>query len=92
MSDFNTELATRLIRYAAIDSQSDDESPSSPSTATQFSMLTLLKAELEQIGAAGLASGVFPYWNIFGDGLRTRSVCCSRKVTQCARAGWFKPR
>jgi tripeptide aminopeptidase len=52
MSDFNTELATRLIRYAAIDSQSDDESPTSPSTATQFSMLTLLKAELEQIGAA----------------------------------------
>ncbi|MEI6096763.1 MAG: peptidase T [Alphaproteobacteria bacterium] len=52
MSDFDTELATRLIRYAAIDSQSDDESPTSPSTATQFSMLTLLKEELEQIGAA----------------------------------------
>ena len=52
MSNFTTELTDRLMRYAAIDSQSDDESPTSPSTAIQFTMLNLLKAELEQIGAS----------------------------------------
>ena len=52
MSDFHEELATRLTRYAAIDSQSDDEAPGSPSTAVQMSMLTLLRQELLDMGAA----------------------------------------
>ena len=34
MSDFDAELADRLIRYCAIDSQSDADSPTAPSTAT----------------------------------------------------------
>jgi len=48
---FNQELEDRLVRYAAIDSQSDEDSPSSPSTAVQFDMLNLLEAELMEIGA-----------------------------------------
>ena len=52
MSDFHTELETRLCRYAAIDSQSDADSPSAPSTACQYDILHLLKSELEEMGAA----------------------------------------
>lgn len=48
---FDQELEDRLTRYAAIDSQSDEDSPSSPSTAVQFGMLNLLEAELNEIGA-----------------------------------------
>ena len=33
------ELEARLLRYAAIDSQSDEDSPDQPSTAAQFDML-----------------------------------------------------
>ena len=52
MSDFNAELESRLCRYAVIDSQSDADSPSAPSTAIQLDVLRLLKTELEEIGAA----------------------------------------
>ncbi len=52
MTDFHAELESRLTRYAAIDSQSDDESAASPSTAIQFDILRLLEAELREIGAA----------------------------------------
>ncbi len=45
------ELEGRLMRYAAIDSQSDQDSPASPSTQTQFGMLTLLRDELLAMGA-----------------------------------------
>jgi len=45
------ELEDRLVRYAAIDSQSDADSPSSPSTEIQFGMLRLLEQELGEIGA-----------------------------------------
>lgn len=51
-NEFDLELEERLVRYAAIDSQSDAESPSTPSTLIQFDMLNLLKAELEDIGAS----------------------------------------
>ena len=52
MSDFDAELESRLTRYAALDSQSDPDSPTSPSTALQFTLLNLLKQELTDIGAA----------------------------------------
>lgn len=52
MTDFHAELETRLIRYAAIDSQSDAELASSPSTAIQFDILRLLETELRAIGAS----------------------------------------
>lgn len=54
MSDHLAELESRLIRYCAIDSQSDPASQSKPSTAVQFDMARLLVAELEEIGAADI--------------------------------------
>ncbi len=50
-NSFNQELQDRLVRYAAIDSQSDENSASGPSTEIQFDMLNLLKDELTEIGA-----------------------------------------
>jgi tripeptide aminopeptidase len=50
-SDFDAELEARLVRYAAIDSQSDERSDTAPSTPAQFGMLHLLVEELHQIGA-----------------------------------------
>jgi tripeptide aminopeptidase len=49
--DFSAEVTERLVRYAAIDSQSDAASPTSPSTERQFGMLNLLVAELTALGA-----------------------------------------
>lgn len=51
MIDFDAELTTRLMRYAAIDSQSDEDCTTSPSTAIQYGILRLLQAELQEIGA-----------------------------------------
>jgi tripeptide aminopeptidase len=51
MSDFVGELEERLIRYARIDTQSDETSPSSPSTERQLDLLRLLENELRGIGA-----------------------------------------
>jgi tripeptide aminopeptidase len=51
MTQFDAELETRLTRYAAIDSQSDQDSPTAPSTQVQFGMLTLLRDELLAMGA-----------------------------------------
>ena len=51
MPDHTEELATRLIRYAAIDSQSDEDSPTAPSTDIQWDILRVLQAELQAIGA-----------------------------------------
>ena len=50
-SEFNKELEERLVRYALIDTQSDEKSPTSPSTEIQFDLLKLLKDELIGIGA-----------------------------------------
>ena len=52
MSDFTAELESRLLRYAAIDSQSDDDATSTPSTSVQLTLLNLLKSELTAIGAS----------------------------------------
>ncbi len=48
---FDTELQERLMRYAAIDTQSDEDSPSQPSTPRQLDLSRMLLAELEEIGA-----------------------------------------
>jgi len=50
--DFDRELEERLVRYTAIDSQSDEDSASAPSTAIQLNMARLLEAELTAMGAA----------------------------------------
>jgi len=44
-------LTDRLCRYCAIDTQSNDESPTSPSTAIQLDLARLLLAELQALGA-----------------------------------------
>lgn len=49
--DFQDELTSRLIRYCKIDSQSDADSQSSPSTDIQLDMQHLLMSELKEIGA-----------------------------------------
>ncbi|WP_289043384.1 peptidase T [uncultured Aliiroseovarius sp.] len=51
MSAFDIELRDRLIRYCAIDSQSDQDGASAPSTDCQHDMLDLLQKELVEIGA-----------------------------------------
>jgi len=51
MTDTTDELIDRLTRYCAIDSQSDGDSPSTPSTAIQLDMQRLLVSELQQMGA-----------------------------------------
>ncbi|WP_424833091.1 peptidase T [Ruegeria sp.] len=48
---FDQELETRLMRYAAIDSQSDETSASTPSSKIQLDVLNLLHDELTEIGA-----------------------------------------
>ncbi|MCU0789442.1 MAG: peptidase T [Nitratireductor sp.] len=52
MTGFDRELEERLIRYCAIDTQSDASSPTSPSTERQFDLLRLLADELREIGAS----------------------------------------
>ena len=49
-SEFKDELTERLLRYTAIDSQSDELSDKSPSTDQQLDMLNLLKEELLAFG------------------------------------------
>jgi len=50
--EFDSELEARLVRYTAVDTQSDDEATTSPSTAIQLDLQRILVAELQQIGAA----------------------------------------
>ncbi|WP_066710333.1 peptidase T [Celeribacter ethanolicus] len=49
---FDKALEDRLVRYAAIDSQSDEDAPGAPSTAIQLDLLRLLETELTAMGAS----------------------------------------
>jgi tripeptide aminopeptidase len=51
-TEFDAELEDRLVRYAAIDTQSDEASASTPSTERQFDLLHLLRDELAAMGAS----------------------------------------
>ena len=51
-TSFDKELEERLVRYAAIDTQADETSRTSPSTAVQFDLLRMLVKELQEIGAS----------------------------------------
>jgi tripeptide aminopeptidase len=48
---FDKELEERLIRYARIDTTSDEASPTTPSTEKQYDLLNLLVDELRDGGA-----------------------------------------
>jgi tripeptide aminopeptidase len=50
-SMFDREVEERLVRYVRIDTQSDEKSPTSPSTQKQYDLLRLLAEELTSIGA-----------------------------------------
>src|SRR5262245_29789880 len=50
-SAFDTEVEERLMRYARIDTQSDETSTTSPSTRKQFDLLNVLAEELKSMGA-----------------------------------------
>ncbi|WP_298805708.1 peptidase T [uncultured Lentibacter sp.] len=53
-TSFTEDLAARLIRYCKIDSQSNADSQTCPSTAIQLDLQRLLMAELQDIGAADI--------------------------------------
>jgi len=48
---FDAELEDRLVRYVRVDTQSDEASTATPSTARQLDLLQMLQAELTAIGA-----------------------------------------
>jgi tripeptide aminopeptidase len=50
-SEFTRDLEDRFTRYARIDTQSDEKSPTSPSTKKQYDLLRLLADELTAAGA-----------------------------------------
>jgi len=50
-SKFDREIEERFVRYARIDTQSDEKSATSPSTKKQYDLLNLLVNELKEIGA-----------------------------------------
>ncbi len=52
--NFAAELEERFVRYALVDSQSDESSTSSPSTEIQLDMQRLLVEELKEIGAGDI--------------------------------------
>ena len=45
------ELTARFLRYVQIDTTSDEDSPTAPSTAKQLDLLRLLQQELAELGA-----------------------------------------
>ncbi len=48
---FDRNLEDRLVRYCAVDTQSDADSATAPSTAIQYDLLRMLQAELTEMGA-----------------------------------------
>src|SRR3954469_14032532 len=54
-----TTLLDRFIRYAKIDTQSDENSKSSPSTAKQLELCRLLRSECEELKLADVGMTEF---------------------------------
>ena len=48
----STDLLDRFLRYVQIDTRSNDQSPTTPSTAGQWDLLRLLETELKTLGLA----------------------------------------
>ncbi|WP_439122340.1 peptidase T [Marivita sp.] len=59
MHPFHDELKTRLVRYCAIDSQSDMDRPGAPSTECQHDMLDLMVTELTEMGASDVTKTAY---------------------------------
>lgn len=56
---FAEALEERLVRYAAIDTQADESSETTPSTQKQYDLLNLLTEELKSIGAQDVAIAAY---------------------------------
>ena len=52
MTQFERDVEERLVRYASVDTQSDEASATQPSTAIQLDLARMLAGELTAIGAA----------------------------------------
>lgn len=52
MTQFERDVEERLVRYASVDTQSDENSATQPSTAIQLDLARMLADELTAIGAA----------------------------------------
>lgn len=48
----SADLLARFLRYVQIDTRSDDQSPTTPSTPGQWDLLRLLERELKELGLA----------------------------------------
>ena len=66
-AELTEEAAERLLRYVRIDTRSDEESDTYPSTEGQLELLRLLRDELEEVGLAevtmdehGYVTGTLP--------------------------------
>ena len=55
VAELAEDAAARLVRYAQIDTQSDEDSETYPSTEGQLVLLRMLRDELEEIGLADAA-------------------------------------
>jgi tripeptide aminopeptidase len=57
----STSASARFLRYVTVDTQSDEQSSSYPSTAKQLTLLNQLVAELKDIGVADAAVDAYGY-------------------------------
>ena len=55
------ELKERFLKYVAIDTQSDENSETFPSTAKQFDLLNMLKEEMEALGLTEVVTDKYGY-------------------------------
>src|SRR3989304_5339264 len=58
---FTSSAASRFLRYVTVDTQSDEQSESHPSTATQLVLLTRLVEELKDIGITDASIDQYGY-------------------------------
>lgn len=75
---FDYTVAERFLRYAAIDTQSDESSPTTPSTDKQKNLGRLLVEELRAVGLADAAMDEhgYVYATLPGNSDRTVPVIC----------------
>jgi tripeptide aminopeptidase len=57
----STSASRRFLQYVTVDTQSDEQSPAYPSTATQLVLLNQLVTELKEIGVADAAMDEYGY-------------------------------
>jgi len=78
LPDFDFTVAERFMRYVTIDTQSDPDSPTTPSTAKQKDLGRLLAVELRALGLsdAALDAHGYVYATLPGNSPKTVPVVC----------------